>query len=95
MKQSVVTINRPRGIHLSPASQIVQVVQKYKNCEVKLIKRGQQVNALSVLGILSLGLTYGSKIKVLVKGDNEANTKQCLNEIIAILSQETMVNENY
>ncbi|MBN1866922.1 HPr family phosphocarrier protein [Candidatus Sumerlaeota bacterium] len=64
-----VEIKNTLGIHLRPASQIVQLCNQYPGCEVELSKEGQTVNGKSIMNVIMLAAEQGSMLKIEVRGD--------------------------
>jgi Phosphotransferase System HPr (HPr) Family len=58
MEREVTLLNKT-GLHARPAALFVQEASKYK-CDIKVEKDGKQVNAKSIMGILSLGVSQGT-----------------------------------
>lgn len=74
------TINNKSGLHARPASLWVQTASRFQS-KVR-IKRGEAiVDGKSILGILSLGLSSGSVIELLVEGDDEAEAALSLEQL--------------
>jgi phosphocarrier protein HPr len=57
------------GIHLRPASSIVQLCNQYTSCEVELTKDGQPVNGNSIMSVIMLAAEQGSIITIEVRGE--------------------------
>lgn len=81
MQEKEVTILNSSGLHARPAVLFVQQANKYK-CAVKIEKDGRQVNAKSILLVLSLGISKNSKIKIITEGENE---KELLDSLINLI----------
>jgi len=62
-------VNRA-GIHTRPAASIVRVAAKFQ-CEVYLIKDGFEINAKSIIGVMTLAAEQGSIITLRVFGSDE------------------------
>ena len=65
------------GIHARPASLISSIAQKYP-CDVSFIKENMTINAKSIMGIITLGATYRTKLTLVTDGEGEA---ECANEM--------------
>ena len=65
-----VEITNMMGIHLRPASAIVQATNRFPECEVTLTKDGQSVNGKSIMSVIMLAAEQGSRIQVDVDGDS-------------------------
>jgi phosphocarrier protein len=63
-----VEIRNVMGIHLRPASSMVQLANQYPDCEVTLTKDGQSVNGKSIMSVIMLAAEQGSVLKVEVHG---------------------------
>ncbi len=64
-----VEIQNVMGIHLRPASSIVQTANQYPDCDVELSKDGQSVNGRSIMGVIMLAAEQGSIVDIKVTGD--------------------------
>jgi phosphocarrier protein len=64
------TVNNEVGLHARPAANFVQTASKFKS-KITLIKDGKEVDAKSIIGILSLGVGRGTNIKVKTEGEDE------------------------
>ncbi len=62
--KEVVVLNNV-GLHARPATFFIQYAIKYEGVSIWIEKEGKRVNAKSLLGILSLGVVGGSKIKII------------------------------
>jgi phosphocarrier protein len=63
------TIVNALGLHARPASQLVQAANRHR-CEVHLVKDGTSVNAKSIMGVLTLAASRGSKLTVVCDGED-------------------------
>jgi len=73
VKEKTLTVNNPYGLHARSASLIVQTIQPYKG-DVWITINGQSgpvVNGRSIMDILILGATRGTKLKFRVEGEDE------------------------
>lgn len=62
-------VRNDRGLHTRPSTEIVKCATSFKS-EVYLIYQKNQVNAKSLLGILMLAASKGSKIQIEAEGDD-------------------------
>jgi phosphocarrier protein len=70
MIEQKITISNRAGIHARPAALLVQAVKDFKS-SVYFEKDKDRINAKSVMGILTLGVTYGTELKILAEGEDE------------------------
>ena len=76
-----VTIQNSVGLHARPATFFVQKANSFK-CSIWVEKEDCRVNAKSLLGVLSLGITKGTEIKLIADGVDESNAIDGLAELI-------------
>ncbi len=76
------TLLNKTGLHARPAALFVQEASKYKS-DIKVEKDGKQVNAKSIMGILSLGVAQGTKIKITANGVDEKDALDALVKLVA------------
>lgn len=85
MLQKKIKITHPRGIHLKPATMIAQYCLQHQEVNLTLHKGELAVRGDSVMSILSLELNKGSTVTLEIS-QNDQNSKEILNHIIAILN---------
>lgn len=66
-----VTISNNVGLHARPATFFIQKANSYK-ASIWVEKEDCRVNAKSLLGVLSLGITKGTEITIIADGGDEA-----------------------
>ena len=76
-----VTIQNSVGLHARHATFFVQKANSFK-CSIWVEKDDCRVNAKSLLGILSLGITRGTKITLIADGEDEAVAVEGLAELV-------------
>jgi phosphocarrier protein len=77
MVEKIVTIQNRAGIHARPSALIVQKCKDFK-CNVYLEKDNDRINAKSIMGIITLGATYGTEIKIIAEGEDEQESLDIL-----------------
>jgi phosphocarrier protein len=70
MTEQVITISNRAGIHARPAALLVQTAKDFK-AEIYLEKGNDRINGKSIMGIITLGASYGSEIKIIAEGADE------------------------
>lgn len=73
-------VRNDRGLHTRPSTELVQLASKFSSHVTLKFKR-TEVNAKSLLGILMLAATKGSKIWVEAEGKD---AKEVVDAIIAL-----------
>lgn len=70
------------GIHARPAAALVQCVLVFKS-DVFISFNGSRVNAKSIMGLLTLAATQGSRLTVTCKGDDAEATLAAVRALFA------------
>ncbi len=81
MYSKEVVIKNQVGLHARPATYFIQKANEFKD-EIKVTKDDREVNAKSLLGVLSLGITRGSSIKLTAYGETEKDAVEALVALI-------------
>ena len=76
-----VTINNSVGLHARPATFFVQKANCFKS-SIWVEKDDCRVNAKSLLGVLSLGISKGTAITLIADGVDESSAIDGLAELI-------------
>ena len=77
-----VTINNEVGLHARPATFFIQKANELKS-GIWVEKDERRVNAKSLLGVLSLGITKGTTITLLADGSDEKEAVAALSELVS------------
>ena len=77
-----VEIKNMMGIHLRPASSLVQLSNRYPDCEVSITKDGQTVDGKSIMSVIMLAASQGSMLKVDVHG---VGCEKLLADLVALV----------
>ena len=76
-----VIVNNQVGLHARPATFFIQRANEFKS-SIWIEKEARKVNAKSLLGVLSLGITKGTQINILADGADEQEAVSSLVELI-------------
>ncbi len=76
-----VTVNNQVGLHARPATFFIQRANEFKS-SIWIEKEARKVNAKSLLGVLSLGITKGTQINILADGADEEAAVNSLVELV-------------
>jgi phosphocarrier protein HPr len=76
------TIIDAAGIHARPSTALVQAASPFES-EITLEYNGKQVNLKSIMGVMSLGIPNGAKIKVVAIGEDEQEVISGIDEVMA------------
>ena len=72
MIERELAIRNRLGLHARAAAKFVQTASRFKSA-VKVRKNGEEVDGKSILGILLLAASQGTRIVVSVSGEDEAD----------------------
>jgi len=76
-----IKIRNSVGLHARPATFFVQKANCFK-CSIWVEKEDCRVNAKSLLGVLSLGISGGTDITIIADGADEAAAVDALTTLI-------------
>ena len=77
MVSKKVTVKDQPGIHLVPASLLVNRANEF-DAQISIRKGDNMVNAKSVLGIIALGASYESTLEIIAEGEDEQAAVEAL-----------------
>ncbi|HEY7368302.1 MAG TPA: HPr family phosphocarrier protein [Thermoanaerobaculia bacterium] len=70
------------GLHARAAAKFVQTAGRYKS-SVKIRRNSEEVDGKSILGILLLAASQGTRIVIAVSGEDEAEAFAAVEDLIA------------
>ena len=70
MREKVIEIGLETGLEARPVALLVQVASQYES-DIYIESGSKRVNAKSIMGMMSLGLDNGEKVKVTTEGQDE------------------------
>ena len=68
-ERTIKVINRA-GIHARPSALLVQTTKNFKS-NIFIQKGTDRINAKSIMGIITLGASYGTELKIIAEGEDE------------------------
>lgn len=71
------TIKNRAGIHARPSALIAQTAIKFSS-RIFLEKAGNRINAKSIMGIITLAASFGSRIKIIAEGADEGAAAEAI-----------------
>lgn len=81
MYSKAIVVENKTGLHARPASTFVSTALKFKS-NISITKDSKKVNAKSIILILSLGVSIGSKITITAEGPDEEAAVSVLCDLI-------------
>jgi len=79
-KQEIEIINK-LGLHARASTKLTHVASRFA-CQIWLERNGRRVNAKSIMGVMMLAASKGSKILLETDGQDEAEAMQALTALI-------------
>ncbi len=77
MAEKVVMVQNRAGVHARPAALIAQTANKFVS-EVFMTKDGMEINAKSIMGVITMAAAYNSSITIRTEGSDEDDALQAL-----------------
>ena len=77
-----VVVQNQVGLHARPATFFIQKANEYKST-VWIEKDERKVNAKSLLGVLSLGVTMGTNVSIIADGSDEEDAVNGMVDLIS------------
>jgi phosphocarrier protein HPr len=65
--RAVAQITNKRGLHARASAKVVEAAARFQS-EITIVKDGTRVNARSIMGLMMLAASLGSKISVEAEG---------------------------
>lgn len=65
-----VIVKSTAGLHARPATLLVKAASTFKS-KIEIEYNGKKINGKTLIGILSLGIGSGEKVKIFVSGEDE------------------------
>ena len=81
MQQQEFEIVNKLGLHARASALFVKTASKFKS-EVKLARESVEVNGKSIMGIMMLAASKGTRIRLTVEGPDEAEAMQTIGALI-------------
>ncbi|MDF2842095.1 MAG: hypothetical protein K0R00_521 [Herbinix sp.] len=65
-----ILINIPNGLEARPIALLVQVASQYE-CSIHVSTKDKHVNAKSIMGMMSMGISAGDTVSITTDGPDE------------------------
>lgn len=77
-----ITVQNQVGLHARPATFFIQKANEFRS-SIWVEKEERRANAKSLLGVLSLGITGGTDIRILADGQDENEAVDALSRLVS------------
>ena len=81
MIEREIAIQNRLGLHARAAAKFVQTASRFRSA-VKIRKNGEEVDGKSILGILLLAASQGTRIVIAVEGEDEKEAFAAVEDLI-------------
>lgn len=82
MKERELTVENRAGIHARPATEIVKTASRFKS-DIFFVKDSMRINGKSVMGIITLGATYKTRLLCQCDGEDEEELLDAMTQLFA------------
>lgn len=87
MKILEYTFKSEMALHARPTTMLISEASKFKS-EIIIIKDDVEVNAKSLISVLSLIIEQGDKITIKIQGEDELEAAKSIEGLLSILEEE-------
>lgn len=82
MKESIVRVVNPSGLHARPAALLVQEARKFQS-DVRIFAGDRSADAKSILAVLSMAVKPGTEVRLTADGPDAEEAVAALTRLIA------------
>ena len=76
-----ITVNNEVGLHARPATFFIQKANEFKS-SIWVEVEDRKINAKSLLGVLSMGITKGTRVSIIAEGPDEEEAVKALTDML-------------
>jgi phosphocarrier protein HPr len=87
MVERLVKIKNRAGMHARPAALLVQTATQFVS-KIFIEKDAERINGKSIMGVISLGATYHTELKIIADGEDEKEAIAALTRLFENKFQE-------
>ena len=80
MVERIVTIRNRAGMHARPAALLVKTASGFTS-QIFIEKDAERVNGKSIMGVITLGATYNTALKIIAEGIDEAQAVDAIEKL--------------
>jgi phosphocarrier protein HPr len=80
MVERIVTIRNRAGMHARPAALLVKTASAFRS-QISIEKDSERVNGKSIMGVITLGATFGAQLKIIASGPDEAQAVDAIEKL--------------
>jgi phosphocarrier protein HPr len=80
MVERIVTIRNRAGMHARPAALLVKTASSFAS-QISIEKDSERVNGKSIMGVITLGATFNTPLKIIAEGPDEAEAVDAIQKL--------------
>lgn len=80
MVERIVTIRNRAGMHARPAALLVKTASEFES-RIYIEKDSERVNGKSIMGVITLGATYNTPLKIIADGPDETQALDAIEKL--------------
>ena len=80
MVERIVTIRNRAGMHARPAALLVKTASSFAS-QISIEKDSERVNGKSIMGVITLGATFNTPLKIIADGPDEMEALDALQKL--------------
>ena len=80
MVERIVTIRNRAGMHARPAALLVKTASGFSS-QIFIEKDSERVNGKSIMGVITLGATFNTPLKIIAEGPDETEAVNALQRL--------------
>ncbi|NQT59409.1 MAG: HPr family phosphocarrier protein [Bacteroidetes bacterium] len=80
MVEKIVTVKNRAGIHARPAALIVKTANSFSS-NLYIERDTMKINGKSIMGIITLGASYKTELKIIVDGTDEHEAADAIEQL--------------
>jgi len=80
MVERIVTIRNRAGMHARPAALLVKTASGFAS-QISIEKDSERVNGKSIMGVITLGATFNTPLKIIAEGPDEAEAVDAIQKL--------------
>jgi Phosphotransferase System HPr (HPr) Family len=79
--QKEITIVNKLGLHARAAAKFVRLAAQFE-CDIRLVCGEREVNGKSMMGVMMLAASRGTRLRLITSGKDEEEAARCLEELV-------------
>jgi phosphocarrier protein HPr len=80
MVERMVTIRNRAGMHARPAALLVKTASEFES-RIYIEKDSERINGKSIMGVITLGATYNTPLKIIADGPDETQALDAIEKL--------------